>query len=248
VNNGVQVTVLGAGDAFGSGGRRQSSYLVRGPSATFLMDAGPTVLAALKDAGQPSDEIDFVLLSHLHGDHFAGLPFMIMEYLYERPRRRELLIAGPAGTEQRVMDLYRIMYKEAASRPTTYPIRFLTLCADSKVEIGAVVIEPFAVPHQEREPSLGLKVRLDGKTILYSGDSGWTEEFVNRTADVDLFLCECCYWETQVGFHINYPEFERNRPRIRARRVVLSHLGREVLGKLDRVKEECARDGQVIDL
>lgn len=240
--------MLGAGDAFGSGGRRQSSYLVRGPSATFLMDAGPTVLAALKDAGRRSDDIDFVLLSHLHGDHFAGLPFMIMEYLYEQPRDRELLIAGPAGTEERVLDLFRAMYKEAASRPTTFPIRFQTLVAGQNVAIGAVAVEPFAVPHQEREPSLGLKVRLDGKTILYSGDSGWTEEFVRRTADVDLFLCECCYWETEVDFHINYPQFERNRSRIGARRVVLSHLGREVLEKLDRVKEECARDGMVISL
>jgi ribonuclease BN (tRNA processing enzyme) len=240
--------VLGAGDAFGSGGRRQSSYLVRGGTATFLMDAGPTVLAGLKDAGQPTDAIDFVLLSHLHGDHFAGLPFMILEYLYERPRRRELLIAGPAGTEQRVMDLYRAMYKEAASRPTTYPIRFQTLTADTNVEIGGVAIEPFAVPHQAIEPSLGLKVRLEGKTILYSGDSGWTEEFVRRTADVDLFLCECCYWDTKVDFHINYPDFERHRSRIGARRIVLSHLGREVLCKLDRIKEECARDGLVIDL
>src|SRR5437764_12712299 len=92
LGGGVQLVVLGAGDAFGSGGRRQSSYLVRGRTATFLMDAGPTVLAALKDAGQPTDSIDFVLLSHLHGDHFAGLPFMIMEYLYERPRSRELVI------------------------------------------------------------------------------------------------------------------------------------------------------------
>jgi ribonuclease BN (tRNA processing enzyme) len=240
--------VLGAGDAFGNGGRRQSSYLVRGPSATFLMDAGPTVLAALKDAGHQSDQIDFVLLSHLHGDHFAGLPFMIMEYLYERPRDREFLIAGPAGTEERVRDLYRAMYKEASLRPTTYPLRFQTLQAGVDVQLGAVSIEPFAVPHQVREPSLGLKVRVDGKTILYSGDSGWTEEFVRRTADVDLFLCECCYWETKVDFHINYPDFERQRSRIGARRVVLSHLGREVLGKLDRVKEECARDGLVIDL
>ena len=240
--------MLGAGDAFGSGGRRQSSYLVRGRTATFLMDAGPTVLAGLKDAGQSTDAIDFVLLSHLHGDHFAGLPFMILEYLYEKPRCRELLIAGPAGTEQRVMDLYRAMYKEAAARPTTYPIRFQTLTADANVEIGGVAIEPFAVPHQEREPSLGLKVRLEGKTILYSGDSGWTEEFVRRTADVDLFLCECCYWDTEVDFHINYPQFERHRSRIGARRIVLSHLGREVLCKLDRIKEECARDGLVIDL
>ncbi|MGH7899147.1 MAG: MBL fold metallo-hydrolase [Candidatus Binatia bacterium] len=246
--NQVQLIVLGAGDAFGNGGRRQSSYLVRGSSATFLMDAGPTVLAALQDAGRDCNEVDFVLLSHLHGDHFGGLPFMIMEYLYDRPRTRELVIAGPAGTEQRVWDLFRAMYKEASAMPITYPLRFQTLVAGENVEIGGVAIEPFSVPHQEREPSLGLKVRLDGKTILYSGDSGWTEEFVERAAEVDLFLCECCFWETEVYFHINYPQFERNRHRIGARRVVLSHLGREVLSKLDRVKDECARDGMVIDL
>jgi len=239
---------LGAGDAFGSGGRRQSSYLVTAPTATFLMDGGPTVLAALKDAGHASSEIDFVLLSHLHGDHFGGLPFMIMEYLYERPRQREFLIAGPEGTEQRVMDLFRAMYKEAAARPPTFPIRFQTLVAGKTVKICGVEVEPFAVPHQEHEPSLGLKVRTDGKTVMYSGDSGWTEEFVDRTDDVDLFICECCYWETEVDFHINYPHFEQNRGRIRARRLVLSHLGREVLEKLDRVKEECARDGMVIKL
>jgi ribonuclease BN (tRNA processing enzyme) len=248
LKSGVQVVVLGAGDAFGSGGRRQSSYLVRSPSATFLMDAGPTVLAALKDIDQPSEEIDFILLSHLHGDHFGGIPFMIMEYLYERPRNRELLIAGPLGTEERTMDLFRAMYKETAARPLGVPLRFQTLVGGENVEIGGVAIEPFSVPHQEREPSLGVKVSIDGKTIVYSGDSGWTDEFVRRTADVDLFLCECCYWETEVDFHINYPEFRRNRDRIRARRVLLSHLGNQVLRRLDEVTEECARDGQVIDL
>jgi ribonuclease BN (tRNA processing enzyme) len=244
----VEVTVLGAGDAFGSGGRRQSAYLVRSPSATFLIDAGPTVLAALKDANRTSNEIDFVLLSHLHGDHFAGLPFMIMEYLYDHPRQREFLIAGPRGTEERVMDLFRAMYKEAAARPPTFPLRFHTLAAGENLKIGDVAVEPFAVPHQENEPSLGIKVRVDDKVVLYSGDSGWTDEFVARTHDVDLFLCECCYWETEVAFHINYPQFERNRGRLRARRVVLSHLGREVLAKLDQVKDECARDGMVIRL
>lgn len=244
----VKINVLGAGDAFGSGGRRQSSYLVRGRGAVFLMDAGTTVLAGLKDAGVSSTDVDFILLSHLHGDHFGGLPFMIMEYLFERPRDRELLVAGPAGTEERVMALFRAMYKEASERSLTFPLRFQTLEAERNVEISGVRIEPFAVPHQLREPSLGLKVRLDGKMVLYSGDSGWTEEFVRRTADVDLFLCECCYWETEVDFHINYPEIERNRPRIGARRLVLSHLGREVLEKLDRVKLEYAHDGMVIEV
>lgn len=247
-NGKVEVTVLGSGDAFASGGRRQSSYLVTAPSATFLMDAGPTLLAALKDAHRPADDVDFILLSHLHGDHFAGIPFLFLEYLYERPRARELVIAGPGGTEQRIGELFRAMYKETASRPLTFPVRYVTLVADRRETLGSVVVDPFAVPHQEREPSLGLTVRVDGRTILYSGDSGWTEEFVRRTEGVDLFLCECCYWETRVDFHIDYPEFARHRPRLRARRVVLSHLGREVLDKLDRTEVECARDGLVLEV
>jgi ribonuclease BN (tRNA processing enzyme) len=244
----TRLIVLGAGDAFGSGGRRQSSYLVCGSSTTFLMDAGPTLLSALKDVGRSTSDIDFILLSHLHGDHFAGIPFLLMEYLYEQPRTRELTIAGPAGTEGRIRECFHAMYRASSSQPLPFPLRFITMVAGEPLTLGGVSVVPFAVPHQETEPSLGLRVELDGKVIVYSGDSGWTEEFVRRTEDVDLFICECCYWDTKHWFHINYPDFERNRARIRPRRLVLSHLGREVLEKLDSVKEEVAHDGMVIDL
>jgi ribonuclease BN (tRNA processing enzyme) len=84
--------------------------------------------------------------------------------------------------------------------------------------------------------------------VMYSGDSGWTEEFVRRSAGVDLFICECCYYDSRFDFHINYPGLEPNLPRIGAKRLILTHLGREVLAKLDRVKVETATDGMVIDL
>lgn len=248
MNGKVEVTVLGSRDAFASGGRRQSAYLVSAPSATFLMDAGPTVLAALKDARRAADDVDFILLSHLHGDHFAGIPFLFLEYLYERPRERELVIAGPAGTEERVRGLFEVLYKETAARPLPFAVRYVTLVAGRRESFGSVVVDPFAVPHQQHEPSLGLSVRVDGRTILYSGDSGWTDEFVKRSEGVDLFLCECCFWDTRAEVHIDYPDLARHRPRLRAKRVVLSHLGREVLEKLDRVDLECADDGLVLEV
>lgn len=244
----MKVTVLGAGDAFASGCRRQSAYAVQSKGRTFLMDAGPTVLAALKAAAIPTDSVDFILLSHLHGDHFGGIPFLMMEYLYEVPRDRELVVAGPAGTEERVRDLFRALYRETSQRPLRFPVRYLHLEGGHPEQILGVPVEPFPVPHQEREPSLGFRIRLDGKTLVYSGDSGWTEEFVRQTRDADLFLCECCYFETEVDFHVNYPTFARNRGRLGAKRTVLTHLGREVLEKLDRVDAEVAYDGLVIDL
>jgi ribonuclease BN (tRNA processing enzyme) len=244
----VKVTVLGAGDAFASGGRRQSAYLVQAGSRTFLMDAGPTLLGAMKEVSAPTADVDFVLLSHMHGDHFGGLVFLFLEYLFERPRSRELVIAGPPGAEKRVMDLFRASYSEISSKPLTFPVRFEVLEAGAAVDLCGVRVLPFAVPHQKSEPSLGYRVTVDGKTILYSGDCGWTDDLVRQSVGADLFICECTYFETAVDFHINYPELERNEPRLRGPRIVLTHLGREVLEKMDRVRVECAFDGMVIDL
>lgn len=244
----MNITVLGSGDAFGSGGRRQSAYLVEAAGRSFLMDAGPTVLAAMKDAGRDTGALDFVLVSHLHGDHFAGTGFLLLEYLYERPRTRELVIAGPPGIEERVRELFGVLYRQISSRPLPFPLRFEVLEPDREWWRGGIVVEPFRVPHTTESISFGFRIRAEGKTVVYSGDSGWTEEFVDRTRDADLFLCECCYFDTQVDFHLNYPELARQRPRLGARRLVLTHLGREVLEKLDRVAEETARDGIVLSV
>src|SRR5439155_896796 len=78
----VRVTVLGSGDAFGSGGRLHSAYRVETPRHTFLRDCGPTILQSFKRSGRDPGAVDFVLLSHLHRDHFGGLPFLFIEYLF----------------------------------------------------------------------------------------------------------------------------------------------------------------------
>src|SRR5713226_7944298 len=117
----VRVTVLGSGDAFGSGGRLHSAYLVETPTTTFLLDCGPTILQALKSGRRDTETVDFVLVSHLHGDHFGGLPFLFMEYIYERPRRRPLAVYGPFGTERRVRALFAALYEKNAEMPMPFP-------------------------------------------------------------------------------------------------------------------------------
>ena len=61
--------------------------------------------------------IDFVVLSHLHGDHFGGLPFLFMEYRYEAPRTRPLTIYGPPGTAARTQRLFEALYEKTAHEP-----------------------------------------------------------------------------------------------------------------------------------
>ena len=83
----VEILFIGTGDAFGSGGRRNSAILVRADGRTLLLDCGPTTLAGLKQLGVDPSEIDAIAISHFHGDHAAGVPFLMLDGLYENPRR-----------------------------------------------------------------------------------------------------------------------------------------------------------------
>jgi len=244
----VRVTFLGTGDAFNARGRCHASYLISAPSTTMLLDCGPSTLLAMNRDGLPPDAVDMVLLSHLHGDHFAGLPFFFLRYIFDSPRQRPLTIVGPPGTEARVQDLYRAMYRDLSSQPMPFDLRFTEVTAGLHTSLGAIDLVPFAVPHQRTEISLGYRFTVDGKTILYSGDSGWTEALVTQSRGTDLFICECCFYETRVDFHLDYPRIAENRARFGCRRLVLTHVGREVLSHRDEIREELGHDGLVIDL
>jgi ribonuclease BN (tRNA processing enzyme) len=244
----MRVTVLGAGDAFSSGGRRQSGYFVEAANTAFLLDCGTTTLLALKSLNIAVERIDFVAISHLHGDHFGGLPFLFLEYLYERPRSRPLIIAGPPGIEERVRTLHQTMYRELAARGLCFSLQFFELTPDTAATIGGVHVFPFRVPHQERDISLGYRVSVDGKALLYSGDCGWNENLVQYSQNTDLFICECCYFTTQTAFHVSYPQIVEQRDRLGCKRLLLSHLGREVLERIDEVTIACADDGLVVNV
>jgi ribonuclease BN (tRNA processing enzyme) len=244
----VRLTILGSGDAFGSGGRAHSAYLVEAPGKAFLVDCGPTVLQSLKRAGRDTGMVDFVLLSHLHGDHFGGLPFLLMEYLYENPRTRPLTVYGPSGTEERVQRLFGALYERQARQPLPFALRYEDVTPGVAREISGVRVLPFAVPHEPELTCVGYRLEVEGRTIVYSGDSGWTDEFITQTRGADVFVCECSTYETPLPIHLSYPEIAARAHELGCRRLVLSHLGSEPISHLAEISLECASDGMTIDL
>lgn len=212
-----------------------------------MLECGPSVLAGMKRAKIPSDSPDVVLVSHLHGDHFGGLPFLLLEYLFSNPRSRPLTVAGPPTTPDRVRALYRELYREAHCRETRFELNWVEMQPGTKRNLAGFDVTAFEVPHGADPVSLGYRVEGDGASLVFSGDSAWTDSFIEQTRGTDLFLCECCSMKPEAPIHVSYDDILANRSRIGSRRLLLTHLGSDVRAATD-LDVERAHDGMVIDI
>jgi|SRR5579862_3461283 ribonuclease BN (tRNA processing enzyme) len=245
----VTVTLLGTGDAFASFGRSQSGYLIDAPAGRILMEAGPCLLQTLKSGGHSTDSFDLLLISHLHGDHYGGLPFLILDYMFETRRKRVLTIAGPAKLEERTWQLTRTMFPHFELDKIRHKVKFVVLEPETSTRLGKFKVSAIRSPHTKPDISLSLRIDGGGKSIVFSGDSGWNDELVEFSAGADLFLCECTYYESaHLTFHLNYPQLAANRDKFKVRRMVLTHLGREVLSREAEVALEMGYDGMKITI
>jgi ribonuclease BN (tRNA processing enzyme) len=242
----LDVTILGSSDAFCSGGHPHATYLVETRGATFLVDCGPTVLLALKQRDIDTASIDFVVISHMHGDHFGGIPFLLLEYIYERPRTRPLHILGPRGLRDRVWLLMRALYPDVLPDTLAFALEFVELEPEQAQTIADVELWPVRVPHQDEDVSLAVRFTSGGKQLLYSGDSPWDDRFIELARGVDLFLCECTAYEEPMGRHIQWTTLKPLLPKLACKRLVLIHLGRDMRDHCGELGVECATENMRI--
>lgn len=216
------------------------------PDYRILLEAGPTILCSMKRLGLSPAQLDLILISHLHGDHFGGLPYLILEYLWESPPRKPIVIAGPLHLEERVWRLFHTLFPGGSGdlEKLRRKLKFVVIEPGSKRRLGKIRLAAIRTPHMKREASLALRIELSSKVFVFSGDSGWTDDFFPFVAGADLFLCECTYFESQhLNFHMNYPTLTANRQRFDVKRMVLTHIGREVLAHASELGLEIASDG-----
>ena len=244
----MQVQFLGSGDAFGSGGRLQTCIYVRDEDFAFLMDCGTSSLIGMRQLGVDPNGVDAVLLTHLHGDHFGGLPFLLLDAQLISKRQRPLLIAGPRGLEQRVLHAQEVLFPGSSRVELPFEVRFVELREGESTAVGPAQVSSFPVVHFSGGPSLALRVTCREKTISYSGDTEWTETLIDAARGADLFVCEAYFYEKKIRFHLDYETLRARLSDLGCGRVVLTHMSEDMLSHVGDVDLEAAYDGMKLEL
>src|SRR5881392_4425485 len=106
----ITVRFVGSGDSFGSGGRFQTCIVVDGPRSRFAIDFGTSSLIALAQQGIEHNSLDAIVLTHLHGDHCGGVPFLLIDAMLGAKRTRPLTIAGPRDLRRRMDAMLDVLF------------------------------------------------------------------------------------------------------------------------------------------
>jgi ribonuclease BN (tRNA processing enzyme) len=244
----MQLRFVGCGDALGSGGRSNTCFHVTGSHVNFLIDCGASSLPALKRLGIAREQIDLILITHFHGDHFGGLPFLLLDAQFTR-RTRPLVIAGPDGIETRLTQVMEALFENSSKTRQRFDLSIVALRPEETRTFGAVNVTPFPVVHGgSGGPFLAYRVEAEGRVIAYSADTEWTETLIPLACGADLFIAEAYYYDKVVKNHLSLKTLEAHLAEINPKRLVLTHMSDDMLGRLDTLTYTAASDGMIVEV
>ena len=244
----IEVHFIGTSDAFGSGGRRQSAFLIRDPNGNVLVDCGITTNTGLMAEGIRRNEIDAIVVSHFHADHFGGIPLFLLAALYQDKRTAPLEIAGPPGIESRVIDLAAAMGHPIPDRDFTFEIDYKELPAGETGQVASAQVTSFEVFHNKDVCPHGVQMTFGSRTVVYSGDTGWFDALPAFAEGADLFVCECTNCSAGFEMHLSLEQLEAKEASFNCDRMILTHLGSEMSKARGEVRFETADDGMRVEI
>lgn len=246
----MKVTIVGCGDAFGSGGRMNTCFWLETAKGTLVVDFGASSLVALKALKLDPNRIDGIVLSHLHGDHFGGLPLLLLDYQFLARRERPFLIAGPTGTRARLDALMEAFFPKSTGSKWRFPWSVQEIAPGVPDEVLGHAIVTAEVVHQSGTPSTALRLSDGAKTFAYSGDTEWTDALLPIVREADLFVCECYGFAGKLSGHLSWEILQPRLGDLAARRTMLTHMNPTMLARLGEVEAAgvlIAADGRVVE-
>lgn len=211
----MKITVIGCWGAYPPQAQACSGYLLQTSEKNLLIDCGSGVLSVLqKYIGL--DEIDGVLLSHYHSDHMADI------YCFQYAA----MISMQLGKRSKPLEIYAHDLDPQFSKLNFLPYSTAhPISPEKSLRIGNAFIKFLWTEHPV--PCLSLKVVENGKSFVYTGDTGWSDQIVPWVQDADLILSECSLHNAQynrIKGHLTAGEAGKLAALASAKRLILTHL------------------------
>lgn len=246
----LQLHVVGGGDAFGSGGRFNTCFVIDDSNGRFAVDFGATSMVALQAQKIEPVSIDLIILTHLHGDHFGGLPFLLLYREYVANQTTPLTIAGPPGFVKRLAEITECMFPGNWKSEWRFTLNLIEIEVDTKTDIAGRSILTKPVTHYAGpEPSTSIRIETSGKVLGFSGDTGWNDVLIDLAKGSDLFICDCFdRFDQPYEGHLSYQTLTSKFDQLETKRLIINHLGPQMIADLGNISFEQAKDGTTIKI
>ncbi len=224
----MKLTILGSGTCIPNPKRGSSGYVLETPSSKILLDCGSGTTWKLEKMGINYLEIDHIFFSHLHPDHTGDLvPFLFAtKYSHNREREKPLFIWGGKGFNK----FFNTLKKAYGSWIAPEHLNV------DEIKGGSDTFDDFkilAVKTPHIESSLAYKIESEGKSIVYSGDTDYSESLIELSTNVDLLIIECALANESYKMrgHLTPNEVIKTINAAKPKKVVVTHLYTECDGE-----------------
>jgi len=241
----VELTILGSGNAFAPA-RYWGSVLV---GDNVLLDCSPIVLPHLRMMNKDPVSISHILITHLHGDHTLGLPFLYLDSMYITERHEPLFICGPEGVKQKAEDLLELAFPGSDEKfGHRIERRYHPITDEGQLEMGQMSFATRRMDHGGIV-AFGYRFEFGGKHIAYSGDTGMCENLKELVRDCDAAIVEMSSVDKSIPGHMNLADLETLVELIRPDGTLIAiHLPMDVPDEREHERIRFAQDKTVISV
>ena len=240
----MKVQFLGSGDAFGSGGRMQTCTYAHQGQNHFLIDCGSSAMIGIRKYGVDPNLISHIFLTHLHGDHFGGIPFFLLDAQMISKRGVPLRIIGPVGTKARILALMELLFPGSSKVQQKYTLEIKELETGGIYGWSDLQVQSFQAQHPSGAEATALQICWANKKLVYTGDTEWQDSLREAIQGVDLLIAEAYYFEKKIKFHLDYQTLLEKSSSLGVKRMIITHMSADMLGNLSKIQCDSANDGQ----
>jgi ribonuclease BN (tRNA processing enzyme) len=203
----------------------------------------------LKRAGVNPNSVHTVVLTHLHGDHFSGVPFLVLDGQFPR-REGALTVAGPVGTTARLGQAMEVLFPGMSAAERRFDVHVIEISPGVPARVGAADVTGFEVIHPSGAAALAVRLRFRGRTIAYTGDTQWSPQIARAADDADLLISEAYTWSRPIKHHLRWIDLAEHFGELRCRRLIVTHMSPDMLRHVDDLPAgvDAATDGATVAL